>query len=285
LNSQYARALLRFWWVAVIGALCAVALAIFAVNRVSLGIPPKLSPRKPPIYVATSQLFVDGPSSPYLRTAVTETLPQSSSAGHPQAAPTQTVSSPDTSVLLSAANLYPVIIQSDQVTALRQQVYGEVDGSVVARAAFASASPYGSYKLSPIPIIDVTAYSLTSANALKLARDTVAAFHLWLADKQSSSKIPASERVIVRELQAPTSTSRIDNSSFTLPAGVAILVLGLTFGLIVLLDRWRERRDAGWAGSEQSAGGAPAGPEPAVAYAQGAAPTSSPAPSASGADF
>ena len=86
------------------------------------------------------------------------------------------------------------------------------------------------------------AYSLEGPDARKLAQDTVNAFQLWLGTKQSRSKIPVGQRVIVRQLQTPTNSAKIDNSSFTAPAGVAILVVGLAFGLILLLDRRRSPR-------------------------------------------
>jgi hypothetical protein len=243
LNSPYARAVQRYWWIATLGVLAALALAVFMVDHVALGFPPKLTPRTAPVYAASAQLFVDGPNSPYLRTKVTDTASQGSNAAvSVRTAVTALSSVPDTAVLLNAANLYPVIIQSDQVTALREQTFGSVEGSVVAQAAFASATPYGAYRLSPIPIINVKAYAAQSKDALKLTEDTVAAFHLWLTDKQAKSKIPDNQRVIVRQLQAPESTTKIDSSSFTAPAGIAILVMGLTFGLIVLVDRRRGNR-------------------------------------------
>jgi hypothetical protein len=236
-----------------------------------MGVPPKLTPRKPPVYVASAQLFVDGPNSPFLRTSVTEQTP-SQVGGTLHLVPS--TSSPDTSVLLAASNLFPVIIQSDQVTQLRERTYGRVEGSVVAQAAFATATPYGAYKLSPIPIIDVRAYSLHGHDARRLAQDTVNAFQLWLAGKQSRSKIPDGQRVIVRQIQTPENSKKIDNSSFTAPAGVAILVIALAFGLILLLDRRRSPADSD------------PDPDPAVgervpAHTQGATPTSTPAASTS----
>jgi hypothetical protein len=260
---------MRYWWIAALGIITAAALAVFAVYHVSMGVPPKLTPRKPPVYVARAQLFVDGPNSPFLRTSVTEGS-ATSAGGTLHITPTN--SAPDTSVLLAASNLYPVIIQSDQVTELRQRTFGDVEGSVVAQAAFATATPYGAYKLSPIPIIDVRAYSLQGPDARKLAQDTVNAFQLWLSGKQSRSKIPDGQRVIVRQLQTPTGSSKIDNSSFTAPAGVAILVIGLAFGLILLLDR---RRNQAGQDTDTAVG------EPAPVHSYGTAPTTTPAHSTS----
>jgi hypothetical protein len=269
LNNPYTRAVLRYWWIAGVGVIIAAALAVFAVYHISMGVPPKLTPRKPPVYVARAQLFVDGPNSPFLRTSVTEST-ATSAGGTLHITPSN--SAPDTAVLLAASNLYPVIIQSDQVTQLRQKTYGDVEGSVVAQAAFATATPYGAYKLSPIPIIDVRAYSLQGPDARKLAQDTVNAFQLWLAGKQNKSKIPEGQRVIVRQLQTPTGASKIDNSSFTAPAGVAILVIGLAFGLILLLDR---RRSPAGRDTDTAAG------EPAHAHPHGSVATSTPAHSTS----
>jgi hypothetical protein len=262
------------------GVVAALALAVLMVDHVALGVPPKLTPRTAPIYTATAQLFVDGPNSPYLRTKVSDPTPPSASAAvAARSAASSQNSAPDTSVLLNAANLYPVIIQSDQVTALREKTFGAVEGSVVAQAAFASATPYGAYRLSPIPIINVKAFAAGPRDALKLTNDTVAAFHLWLAAKQASSKIPDNQRVIVRELQTPVGTAKIDNSSFTAPAGIAMIVMALTFGLILLLDRRRGGRDETAGADVEERGTVAPASQPSVAYAHAETPAPGATPS------
>jgi len=122
---------------------------------------------------------VDGPNSPYLRTKVTQPVPQSGSAAVAvRNAVTSLSSAPDTSVLLNAANLYRSS-SSPISDGAAEQASARGKGSVVAQAAFASATPYGHTGSPPIPIINVTAYAAESRDALKLTEDTVAAFHLW----------------------------------------------------------------------------------------------------------
>lgn len=255
MSSGFMTALRRFWWLAAIGILLAAAAAVVAVYKVKLGVPPKLTARKPNTYLADAQLMVDSPQVPYLRTAVTQKVPQpakivtqkngtgtngteTTKAVTPP--PAVSVTPPDTSVLLNAANLYPLIIQGDRVAKIRDAAYGAVpDGKIAARASFASSTPYGPYRPSPIPVITVSGSAATPQQTIDLVQHTVVAFRRWLASSQKASKVPLSQRIIVRELAAPTTdtTTTVSNAKYTLPLLLFLVIVALFAGLITLLDR------------------------------------------------
>ena len=50
---------------------------------------------------------------------------------------------PDTQVLVNAANLYPLLIQSDVIAKLRRDTYGPTPGTVTATALASSTNTYG----------------------------------------------------------------------------------------------------------------------------------------------
>ena len=143
--NDYFRAFLRFWWILLI-AIAAASAAGVAVAKSHGRV----------TYSATASLMVDSPASPFLRTSITNRIPQAprsksvpvktqsttASSGSKKASKTVTVGSkivdipqppqvqtrtPDTQILVHDANLYPVLIQSDQVAALRQQTHAGSD--------------------------------------------------------------------------------------------------------------------------------------------------------------
>ena len=71
---------------------------------------------------------------------------------------------PDTQTLVNAANLYPFLIQSDQIARYRESLYGMTPGTLTALAHNASTNTYGVYHPSPLPIIDVTAKAKLASN-------------------------------------------------------------------------------------------------------------------------
>jgi len=71
--TNYFRALLRFWWLPVLGIAVATVAAISVVNRISPSVPPKMTPRSTPTYTASTQALVTNPDKDYFRTSRTET--------------------------------------------------------------------------------------------------------------------------------------------------------------------------------------------------------------------
>lgn len=237
-------ALLRFWWVILIGLAAGILVAIVVYDRES--------GKK---YTGTTRLFVNAPSAPYLRTQQTQVTQQSpkvktvrtkvrgrsspSVTLQPVAQPPSVTSAaPDTQTLVNAANLYPLLIESDQIARLRESLYGVMHGTLTANALNASTNTYGVYHPSPLPIVEVKATSHSRANASKLAQDTVLTFGKWIAAKQKAAGVPASQRIAVQELQEPVLTST-GGPSKGLPLFLAALIVLAACGLAVLFDRSR----------------------------------------------
>ena len=238
------RSLLRFWWVILIGIAAGVLVAVVVYDRES--------GKK---YTGTTRLFVNAPSAPYLRTQETQTLQQAPKTKvvrtkvrggssptvtlKPVAqAPSVTSAAPDTQTLVNAANLYPLLIESDQIARLRESLYGVTPGKLTANALNASTNTYGVYHPSPLPIIEVEATSHSRANADKLAQDTVLTFGKWITARQKEAGVPASQRIAVQELQEPVLTST-GGPSKGLPLFIGALIVLAFCGLAVLLDRSR----------------------------------------------
>jgi hypothetical protein len=239
------RALLRFWWVILIGIAAGILVAIIAYNRES-------STK----YTGTTRLFVNAPSAPYLRTQQTQITPQSPKVKAVRSStkvrgsstvtlkpvaqpPSVTSAAPDTQTLVNAANLYPLLIESDQIARLRESLYGVTPGTLTANALNASTNTYGVYHPSPLPIIEVKATAHSRANASKLAQDTVQTFGKWIAAKQKAAGVPASQRIAVQELQEPVLTST-GGPSKGLPLFLAALIVLAACGIAVLFDRARQ---------------------------------------------
>jgi hypothetical protein len=238
------RSLLRFWWVVLIGIAAGVLVALVVYKSES--------GKK---YTGTTRLFVNAPSAPYLRTQQTQVTPQSAKLKavrtkvRGRSSPTVTLkpvaqppsvtsAAPDTQTLVNAANLYPLLIESDQIARLRESLYGVTPGKLTANALNASTNTYGVYHPSPLPIIEVKAIAHSRADAGKLAQDTVQTFSKWVAAQQKAAAVPAAQRIAVQELQTPVLTSS-GGPSKGLPLFIGALIVLAACGLAVLFDRAR----------------------------------------------
>jgi hypothetical protein len=258
-TTAYLGALKRFWWLCVIGLVVALAAAFLTVYSVSLSTF-KVHHRARPTYTASALLLVNSGANPYLRTAVTLTPPSANSVSAAKtaraststsatlgaaAAPTQAarppvVHAPDTHTLVQAANLFPLLIQSDQITRQRVKMFGKLSGVVTAKAVYSFVTP-SRFKQSSFPVIQVQAAAGGPKAAKRLAQETTLAFTSWLVSSQNSSRVPASERILVQELQAPRGAIATGGTKKSLPLAVGVIVLALFLGAAIVLDRVRPR--------------------------------------------
>jgi hypothetical protein len=278
-TGAYARALLRFWWLLVLGAGIGLVAAVLVGHRASLQWPPKLSPRSHPTFNATATLLVDSPQDPYLRTIATQVTSRApvvkavrtksgsnttmTETAVPQP-PSVSYQPPDTKTLVDAANLFPLLIESDQVARYREKLFGPTRGTVTADAAFASKNTYGAYKTSPLPVIAIDAVAGRPKAAKALADQTAVAFIRWLRHKQDLGRIPRGQRIELELIQQPTQAVSSGGSSKGLPIFVGLAVVVVFGGAAVLLDRLvpRRRQEPAEAPPESvPAGGTPA-PDP-----------------------
>ena len=237
--SATAGALLRFWWLVVAGI---AAGALVAVLVYSLESEAK--------HTATTRVFVSSPSAPYLRTQQPQsvaprvrTVRKASGGTRTVQQPTSASSeAPDTQTLVNAANLYPLLIESDRIATIRESQAGTIPGTVKANALNSSTNTFGVFRPSSLPIVEVKATSRSATNASKLATATVTAFETWILEQQRRSGIPSAQRITVSQLQAPELTTT-GGPSLGLPLFIgALVVLGFC-GLAVIADSARPARD------------------------------------------
>jgi hypothetical protein len=238
--NPYAAALKRFWWILAIGVAIAAVAATVTVYKVSAWtFPPTLSHRQHRTFTSSALLMVNSSSVPYLRTDVATPVKRPVKAG---ASPALSVHAPDTHALVAAANLYPLLIESDQVAAKRKKMFGALRGTVTAEALYSFATP-SRFKQSAFPVIKVTGQAPGPKAAANLAQSTAAAFSSWLVSDQASHHVPVSQRVVVQELQTPRGAVGSSSSSKSLALAIAVGVFLAFAALAVGLDRFRPRRE------------------------------------------
>lgn len=227
-GNQYLRALGRFWWVLVLGLGVAAIAAILAVYRVSFS-PLGLEKKEQVTYTTSSRLLITSAEAPYVRTRVTQ---EQTVGGEVQ----EYSSAPDIGTLITAANLYPVLIESDEVQELRDERAGPLPGVVTTRAIYEVNSP-SRFELSQIPVIEVFGHAGSAGDAIAIARETVDAFKVYIRRAQSSAGLSPSERVLVEEIQKPSGAAASGGGSLSLPLMIFVLVAAAFFALAILLDR------------------------------------------------
>ena len=243
-------ALVRFWWLVVAGLVAGAITAAVV-----------LKAEAAPTRVATTKILVNSPSEPYLRTQQTGVSPQVSTV-HParsrrggkskaglQPAPklqAGSATAPDTSTLVTAANLYPLLIKSRAVERLRDWLYGRLPGKLTAKALNATTNTYGVYRPSTLPVVEVTATARSSRKARRLLDATVAAFGRWIVTQQRLAHIPRAQRISVQQLDVPA-LSTTGGRSKGLPIFVGALVFLAFCGAAIVADRARPARAEGGA--------------------------------------
>jgi zinc-ribbon domain len=227
-GNQYLRALGRFWWLLVLGVGVAAIAAIMAVYRVELS-PPGLEKKDQPTYTASSRLLITSAEQPYVRTRITQ---EQTVGGEVQEYSTP----PDIGTLITAANLYPVLIESDEVATLRDEMAGPLPGAITTRAIYEVNSP-SRFELSQIPVIEVFGHAGSPGDAIAITRATVDAFQRYIERAQNSAGLRRSERVLVQEIQEPAGAAASGGGSLSLPLMLFVVIAAAFFALAILLDR------------------------------------------------
>lgn len=232
-------ALQRFWWVAALGGVVGIALAIWMVYEI-----PGFKPREQPVYNAAARLFVTSAEGQYIRLSVPRTAESagasgatgSGGAGEAGGGALVFDQPPNVQPLLAAANLYPLLVESDDVARLRSKMFGQIPGTVTANAYSAVSTP-SRYSPAQIPVIDIFAESGSKQQAIALADATVKAFKVWIKKEQSRAKLTPEERILIQELRAPRQAYVSGGPSYGIPILVALAVIAAFGMLAVLLDQ------------------------------------------------
>jgi hypothetical protein len=233
-------ALLRYWWLVVVG----FAVAIF------VGVAASYAKKEPVEYTAAARMLVTSADAPYFRTSVTDTPPQTSTqtqtggAAATRTAAAAASSTPNTAALVKAANLYPVLIESDPVANERLRLFGELPGAVQAHALF-SVETANRFRESSIPVIEVLAWSERPGEAIELADRTVLAFQSWVKRQQVEAKVKPGERILIEPLSAASVVGQIGGPRYAIPTILGLAVFLSFCGLALMLDALAGRR---WTG-------------------------------------
>jgi hypothetical protein len=238
--------MLRFWWIGLAGVAAALGVLVLMLYHVKRIWPPLLVAKAIPSYLATTELLVDSPTGPYLRTAVsrqptTKVSGSRSSSQQPPLTVTTNDAVAATKPLVDAANLFPIFVESDEVARIRFERYGDIPGAVQAKALYA-AQGANRYRPSVLPVMQIAAVSRKPRNAIRLAEATAKAFQIWLATRQRNAHVPPAQRIIVRQLHAPQTAASLGGTHYGLPALVALALLGGFLGLAVVADHVFPRR-------------------------------------------
>jgi hypothetical protein len=249
-GSPVVAALKRYWWLLAVGGVVGLLVAVSMVYTI-----PGFEPREGRTYTAQSRLLVTSPEGQYVRVSIPREVDTGSSDGQGSGGgPAVTQVPPNVAPLLAAANLYPTIIVSDDVRALRTKMFGQLPGRVTANAFSAVSTPQ---RFSPaqLPVIDIFATAGSSKQAITLANATSQAFVRWIRAEQNRSGVKPAERILIRELQVPQVAIPSPGPSFGVPMLVAFALVAAFGFLAVVLDRLVPRT--------AEAGARPAGTTPA----------------------
>jgi hypothetical protein len=232
-------ALLRFWWVVALGAFLGLLLAAWMVYEL-----PSFTPKDKQTWTATARLLVTSSEGQYVRISVPRSVETGTSSSERTSGASGRGGSgalvvddvPNVQPLLTAANLYPLLIESDDVAKLRTKMFGKLRGSVRANAYSAVSTPQ---RFSPaqLPVIDIFATSGTSRESIALADATAKAFKSWIRAEQDRAGVTEKARILIQQLQAPGRTFPTGGPSYGIPVLVALAVVAAFGMLAILLDQ------------------------------------------------
>jgi hypothetical protein len=255
--QQLMRALVRFWWVALLGIVLAGLAFTFATYTVKLGLPPKLTARAQSTYSASTQLLITSTHDPNLSAANVNAriipLGTVSPATGPTSTSTGTAATQaytydssggadgDLQRLDEIANNLPPRVTSDPVIKLRNKLFGRIDGTVTAVNPYAFSGA-GGFRSGPLPYIRITGTANAPQDALDITNQTAVAFMQWFQGRQVANKIPVRSRVVVEQVNDANRVTAGGGTKPLLGVAAALFVLLGGAGLVLALDRLIPRR-------------------------------------------
>jgi hypothetical protein len=226
--------------VVAIGAVVGIGLALSMVYQL-----PSFTPRDAPVWTATSRLLVTSSEGQYVRVSVprlvepgasSESTTPSQGGQGGGGGPLVVNEVPNVQPLLTAANLYPLLIESDDVAKLREEKFGPLPGVVTSRTFTAVSTP-SRFSPAQLPVVDIFATSPTPRQAIALADATADAFKRYIRAQQTRAGVAAEERILIQDLQAPGNTYSTGGPSYGIPILVALALIAAFGMLAVLLDQ------------------------------------------------
>ncbi|MFN8222145.1 MAG: hypothetical protein U0R50_02730 [Gaiellales bacterium] len=242
--SAYLPALRRFWWIIALGLVAAVVAGLASIYEL-----PSFTKRNQPVYTATARMLVTGSDAPYFRTATTRAdVPKPAGGTRAGSGETSQTFAPDVTTLIRAANTFPLIIESDQVAAMRERMFGPApQGAIASANAIYQVATPGRFRLSEVPVVQVFGTANTAAQAISFTDQTTKAFMNYLKRQQDAAKIPPRQRIVIEAIKTPYEATPSRTTSPSL--GVLVfLAVAMAFCLLaIVLDRFT-RNDGGTGG-------------------------------------
>jgi hypothetical protein len=133
------------------------------------------------------------------------------------------------------AILYANLATSDPVRKLIAP-RGRIPGEIIATPVVAG----GEFK-TPLPLIDLTAVSTSSATAIALAQRSADALTTYIQEQQRLGNVPVADRAIIEQVVRPSRAVLFQPRSKTMPIVVFLAVMLVTVGLAFLLENLRPR--------------------------------------------
>jgi hypothetical protein len=249
------RALVRFWWVAIVGIALAGLVFVFATYKIAVGLPPTLTARAHSTYTASTQLLITSKRDPYLSAANVNNKvikyptvdPTTTTTTTGTTVPTQTYgydnsgADGDLQRLVEIANSLPPRVTSDPVIRLRNKDYRRIDGSVTAVNPYAFSGA-GGFRSGPLPYIKITGTANSQQDAIDITNSTALAFKKWFEDRQVKSGTKVGDRVLVEQVNSAEHAFAQGGSKPLLGIAAALLVLVGACGFALALERLIPRR-------------------------------------------
>ena len=253
--QQLLRAVIRFWWVALVGIVLAALAFTFATYKVTYAMPPSFESRAHSNYSASTQLLITSKGEPYLSSTnvnskIVSLLDSTATGTNGTATGTTTQTSTydsgggpdgDLARLVEISNSLPPRVTSDTVIRLRNARFGRIDGSVTAVNPYAFSGA-GGFRSSPLPFIKITGTARTAQDAIEITNQTATAFIDWFKGRQTAAKIKTDNRVLVEQVNSAEHAFPQGGSKPLLGVAAGLLVLLGCAGLVLALDRLIPRR-------------------------------------------
>lgn len=224
---RYARVLLRWWGVLLIGLILAVIIGFLASFRVGSD---GITFRSPETWEADQDLLLTTRGFPLGRAKVTVDL---GSAG----AVVDGETAAESARLVELAGVYVQLSSSDAVVAIMEEESGQpIDGELSAVQFVTPGNNAG------LPAIRLQALASTEEGAIDLVRLNGRAFSTFLRDRQRAAEIPASERIVLGTLREAEGATKVSSRSIVAPVVAFLATLAFTLGLVFLLENLYPRR-------------------------------------------
>jgi hypothetical protein len=227
----YSRVLWRFKLLVALGFVIAVALAVLATVRVT---PHGVTYRQSQLWSSGARLLVTQQGFPegrlFAQTPVT--VGQAPPAADSSARKGIPVADPNRFNAL--AILYADLATSDPVRALMSRG-PSVPGQILATPLRDDQSG------TLLPLIDITAISITPQSAIALAQRNVSALKTYLEARQRANGVPEADRAVVQTLVEPKGAKLFRPRAKTMPIVVFLAVMFATIALTFILENVRPR--------------------------------------------